>query len=182
MNFFDLREEFIWDAGFKNFITSIKISSDNKYLISASSGNSVQILDLLDRKQIFVLEGHTKLVSSIVMTSDNKFLVSGSEDKTIRIWNVLDKKQEAVLKGHTDIINFVKIVADNKYIISCSSDKTIRLWNFSEKTQEKVIKTGMYAKTIAATSNGKYAIISLLGVNCYIFRCVEKIKKTFYRK
>ena len=58
-NFFDKRLEYIWEGRDKVFITSIKVSSDNRYLIASSSDKTVRILNILDRKQISELEGHT---------------------------------------------------------------------------------------------------------------------------
>ena len=68
-------------------ITSLSITSDNKYIMSGSWDFSVRIWRLQDRTQETVLQGHTGCVSSITITSDLKYIVSGSSDNTARIWH-----------------------------------------------------------------------------------------------
>ena len=74
--------------GHTSSITSVLITSDNKYIISASYGRSIKIWNFQSRIQEGKLKGHTDQICSMAITSDNQFLVSGSADKTIRIWNI----------------------------------------------------------------------------------------------
>ena len=66
-------------------ITTIIVTSDNNYLISGSSDNTIRIWNFLEKKQESVLEGHTKSIQTLAITFDNKYIISGSKDKTIRI-------------------------------------------------------------------------------------------------
>ena len=59
-------------------VTSIVITSDNKYIISGSSDCTIRIWNLLEKRQETVLKGHTSGVTSIAITSDNKYIISGS--------------------------------------------------------------------------------------------------------
>ena len=90
--------------GHTELISSVAITSDNKYIVSGGRDKTVRIWNLKDKTQEAVLQGHTASVNSVAITSDNKYIVSGGWDDTVRIWNLQDKTQEAVLQGHTDLV------------------------------------------------------------------------------
>ena len=121
---------YLFLEGHTSWVSSVVVTSDNKYIVSGSWDKTIRIWNLLEKRQETVLQGHTDSVWTVAVTSDNKYIVSGSRDKTIRIWNLLEKKQETVSQGHTSCVNSVAVTSDNKYIISGSKDKTIRIWKF----------------------------------------------------
>jgi WD40 repeat protein len=67
-------------------VNSVAISSDNKFIVSVSTGKSISVWERESGKQIQELRGHNDSVKSVTISSDDKFIVSGSIDKTIRVW------------------------------------------------------------------------------------------------
>ena len=57
------------------------MTSDNKYIISASSDKTIRIWNLLNERQEKVLRGHFSSVKTVAVTRGNKYIVSGSPDK-----------------------------------------------------------------------------------------------------
>ena len=115
------KAKILFEEGYEGHISgvsSVAITSDNKYIVSGGSDNTVRIWNLQNKTQEAVLEGHTGSVSSVAITSDNKYIVSGGYDKTIRIWNFQERTQEAVWQGHTLYTFSVAITSDNIYIVS----------------------------------------------------------------
>ena len=60
-----------------NWVRSVAITSDNKYIVSGGMDKTVRIWNLQDKTQEAVLQGHTDSVKSVAITSDNKYIVSG---------------------------------------------------------------------------------------------------------
>ena len=133
------QEHQIFLQGHIEKIIKVLITSDSKFIITASSDSTIRIWDLEGSRQVAVLKGHTKAITCLIITSDDKFIVSGSMDTTIRIWNLPERTQQFVLYGHTQLVDSVKITNDNKYIISTSKDSTIRIWDFQDKIQVVVL-------------------------------------------
>ena len=77
--------------GHNKKVSSVAITSDNKYIVSGGEDNTVRIWNLKDRTQEAVLEGHSDSVISLAITSDSKYIVSCGNDKTVRIWNLQKK-------------------------------------------------------------------------------------------
>ena len=94
--------------GHTNRVTSVAITSDNKFIVSGSADNTVRVWNLQDKRQEAVLEGHTHVVTSVAITSDNKFIVSRSYDNTVRVWNLQNKHQEAVLADRNSASSWIQ--------------------------------------------------------------------------
>ena len=84
-------------------VSILVITSDNKYIVSASDGwdRTVRIWNLQDKTEEAVLEGHTDSVLSLAITSDNKYIVSAGSDKSVRIW-LFQHQGEVILPRSSD--------------------------------------------------------------------------------
>jgi WD40 repeat protein len=72
--------------GHTSWIESICISSDDRYIISASNDRTIKVWSLQDRALLATLTGHTERVCDVKISRDGKCLVSCSEDRSVRIW------------------------------------------------------------------------------------------------
>ena len=108
------------------------ITSENKYIVSASADYTFRIWSVDKRISLAVLEGALN-ASKLLITFDNKYIVSNSI-KTIGIWN-LKKQAKIALEGHTREIMSLAATIDNKYIISGSLDMTVRVWKIKTRTK-----------------------------------------------
>ena len=122
-------------------VKCLVVMQDENKIILASKDKTIKVWDIINRKQIFKLKGHTDEVNSLSLTPDGKHIVSGSKDKTIKVWNLEKRKEVFTLTGHEDSVNSVAITKDGKRLISASSDQTIKIWNL-EKRKEVFTLTG----------------------------------------
>ena len=79
--------------GHTNYIQTLVVTSDNKYIISGSYDRTIRTWNLLEKRQKTVFKGHSSNIMSVAVTKDNKYIISVSYDKTIRIWNFLKKNR-----------------------------------------------------------------------------------------
>ena len=82
--------------GHTETLTSLALTSDDKYIISGSEDKTVRIWNRSEKRQEAVLKGHTDYVLTVAVTSDNKYIISGcggcEYDNVIIIWSLLEKK------------------------------------------------------------------------------------------
>lgn len=86
-------------------ITCLTVSSDDKYIYSASDDYSIVKWSLKTRKKILTVKrtdknGHKKKILSLALTSDNKYLASGGLEAKVNIWNPEDLTLLHVFSGH----------------------------------------------------------------------------------
>ena len=111
--------------------------SDDEFLASGSSDNTIKIWDLINLKYLYSLEGHENTISSIIVLK-NGLLGSSSWDNTSKIWNLNTRSCIYNLIGHKDIVwNILELKNGN--FATCSNDKTIIIWekNKNEINQNK---------------------------------------------
>lgn len=135
------------NCGRVNWVNSIAVSPDGKWVISGSSDKKIKVWslykwqgffkllqNLIPAKQMFTLTGHGDSVNALAVTPDSNRLISGSNDKTIKVWSLETAKELFTLIGHTDWVNDVAVTPNGKCVISASSDHTLKVWDL--KTQK----------------------------------------------
>ena len=168
-------------------ISAILITSDNKYIISASRDSTIRIWNFEDSTQVAVLKRHTKCVVSLDITNDNKYIISGSLDRTIIIWSLPDRKQVSVLHGHTRPVHSVRLTSDNKYIISTGGDWYIRIWDFQQRIQVQELFDPLFEKRlripliIVIISRDDKCILCSFGTETIIYNFPETEHKSTFR-
>ncbi|MEQ8189702.1 MAG: protein kinase [Candidatus Eremiobacterota bacterium] len=110
-------------------VEDVKISRDNKVVLSGSDDKTLKLWDINSGKCIRNFTGHVFAVTVCDISPDGKTILSGSQDKTVRLWDKEREKSIHVLKGHEGGITKVSFSPDGRFIISAGKDSTIRLWN-----------------------------------------------------
>ena len=114
-------------------ITDVSITSDNKYIVSASGNQVIEIWSVNKRVRLGALKC-LYLTSKQLITLDNEYIVS-SANEVLVIWNLKKLKEKMRLKGHTSKIMSLSSTIDNRYIISGSFDMTVRVWKVMTRTK-----------------------------------------------
>jgi hypothetical protein len=105
-----------------------------KYLLSASSDQSLRLWDVFNRSCLKILEGHIGTVWCCSLSSKDggsRWALSGSRDKTLRIFDLHLCECVLVLVGHKASVYACKWSvggSNGRMIISGSADNTLRIW------------------------------------------------------
>jgi len=155
-------------SGHKKSVNEIDFSSNDRYIVSASSDETIKLWDTNTGKELKSFTGHTSDVNSVCFSSDARYIVSASDDKTIKLWDVKTGKLLQTLKGHTDAVKSINLSSDDKYIVSISSglptnDNTVKFWKIQtgELLASLVNMSNTENDWIVYTPEGKYD-----GKNC----------------
>jgi len=77
-----------------DWISSLTVTSDNRYLISGSNDKSIKIFDLQTKQEIYNLQNvFQDRVIAVAVTSDSKFIISAGDAQSIKIFDFHTKQQ-----------------------------------------------------------------------------------------
>lgn len=139
-------------------ITSLKLTTDNSFIVSLSDDKTIRIWSLEDHTEYAVLEGHTEIPTQLVITNDDQYILSGGEDNTVILWDIESRAQLAVFE-HDDHILSLTVSYDGLYGISGAKDCTVRIWNIEERKEEAVLNGHQdWVWSVAVTRNREFII------------------------
>jgi len=141
------------------WIKSVAISPDGKWLASCSDDKTVKLWSMGTGACLATLKGHTNKVRYVTFTTDGNSIISSSFDETIRIWDRRTGSIKHILKGYIGMVLPVIALADGKRLLSGDDHKSIKLWDIKTGELLKNIKTDHEVLTAAVNSSGTRAVI-----------------------
>ena len=110
-------------------ITSLHVSTDGLFAVTASIDYTAKIWNLQTGKMVTELLGHEGPLEHARFSRDGRGVITASADRTVRIWDTATGHELAKLIGHTDKVLHAELSASGEYAITASQDKTAKLWS-----------------------------------------------------
>ena len=160
----------IWDTrtgqivrkiqGHTDYIRSLLITKDSKYVISASEDKSIKVWNLKNGKLEKVLYSNDSAIYNMAMSTNKNWLVFSDGKGVIR---VLDMHTEEIIQSFTEEskdIRALDIDNEGKYVLSGGYSKTsMNLWDISTgKKSRKFTGHSEGIESVAISDNKKYAV------------------------
>ncbi|HPQ35854.1 MAG TPA: caspase family protein, partial [Tenuifilaceae bacterium] len=113
--------------GYKDLISSMAFSPDDKFLIGGGYKGDVFVWNIETGAITYRLQGHKKKITSVDVSSLG-IIASGSEDKKIVLWDLANGSIIQTLDSKGDEITCVNFSADGMKLASGNEDGTVNLW------------------------------------------------------
>ncbi|XP_072308549.1 U3 small nucleolar RNA-interacting protein 2 isoform X1 [Eucyclogobius newberryi] len=129
--------------GHKLPVTCLVISSDEKYIFSASKDCSIIKWDFSSGKRLHTIKGvrkgsgeqqagHAACILSMTISSDGKYLATGDMNKLIMIWEADTCKHLYKFTGHKGPVSGLAFRRGSHDLYSASHDRSVKVWNVDE--------------------------------------------------
>merc|ERR1712127_975367 len=121
-------------TGHSHFVSEICLTSDSRFVISASWDGSVRFWNIATGKTIQQLTGHAKDVLSIAVSADDRQFMTGGLDNQIKVWNTKGVCKHTIDKNqHTDAVSCVKFYhgSKNPIVVTASWDNLYMQLNYT---------------------------------------------------
>jgi len=116
--------------GHNALVYNVKLSFDNKYVISADDINGfINLWEVESGRLLRTFWGHGAVVTALAFCPDGKTIASGYTDGVIKIWEIETGKEINTLSGHSQDIFSLDYSSNGKNIVSASLDRTITIWD-----------------------------------------------------
>lgn len=126
--------------GHANSVFAVDLSSDGRYLCSASADHTVKLWAVESGDCLRTFEGHIDWVHASRFSRDGKFIVSGGYDGRVILWDVHTGQRICSFSGCRDHVYTADISPDNALVAAGGIDRGVRIW--SVKTGRTVTVLG----------------------------------------
>ena len=117
--------------GHQDQVSSIRLSADQKNLLTASWDGSIRVWDIGTALMTRKLKGHTGPVHAAIYSADEKSVFSAGADRIIRMWDLQSSTVSQTFEGHNAEVTSLLLSPDNKMLISHSVDGATKFWNLT---------------------------------------------------
>ncbi|TNN00659.1 hypothetical protein fugu_011905 [Takifugu bimaculatus] len=113
-------------------------SSNNQYLVSASSSGDKLVVSSLKSTPVPVVEmAEGKRQTRVCLSSSSQFLVSGGLDHCVHIWDLKTKRLHRSLKDHKEEVTCVSFNANDSSVASGSTSGDLVLHSLTTNVSSK---------------------------------------------
>jgi hypothetical protein len=154
--------------GHNGSITSIAITSDSRFALTAGTDGTLRIWDLSwqEREEGVAPEEHFLLASNLdpihacAVSPDDKIAVSAGLDDSVRFWDLSGKKRLAVLRCPGQSVSALRILPGNRRVVCGCDDGVLRVWEIKNQVCiNEVQATDCRISSIALSGDGRIAIV-----------------------
>lgn len=123
--------------GHSDWVTSVSISADSRYVLSGSCDKTVRLWELSTGKQVKRYDesgwsgGVSANVNSVEFSDTGNYVVSSSWNNKVRLWDVFTGKEIRTFEGHDGYVTSACFANNERFLLSAGTDGTVRLWDSS---------------------------------------------------
>ena len=135
--------------------TAVAVNS-NGQVAAVGSGNSIQLFEMKEGKEVKKLAGHGGAISGLLYVDDNQIL-SSSADKTLRLWTVNDGQAKKTLTHVGPITSFT--LSKDKKLVAASAGKSVKIWQLADGKEVTGFETKADIKSLAFSPDGNRLVV-----------------------
>jgi len=112
--------------GHQDWITSLVISPDGRWLLSTDAEGMAILWDLESGEEVRRFDNSG---TSFIFHPDGKTALRSSVDFSLELWDLASGEMMRRFEGHTDRVNDLVLSPDGETAYSTSNDNTVRAWS-----------------------------------------------------
>ena len=141
-------------------LTDVDVSTDGKYILSASVDKTLILWDYSTGMEIMKLAGTDYGVTGCVFSPETDFIYSAGWDGIIRKWSLTSLECELNWKAFDDGINDIVLFQKGKRVAAVGKGGILRIWNTKDGKIITDVKVSDNAcNSIAVSGKGKYIAV-----------------------
>ena len=140
------------DSANEQFIRSLAVSPDGKWLATGDSKGNLQIWDLPSCTQRIAKKIYPSGVAHLSISTDSQTVATAAFTGEVTLWDTAEWTVKKKVTVSNQLLQSIRFIAPNRIAVA-SQDAAI--WNTDTGKQEQQLTTGGYFGTFALTPDGK---------------------------
>ncbi|EEB19713.1 protein FAN, putative [Pediculus humanus corporis] len=112
----------------KDVVTSVAISSNNKFILSSSKDSTIRMFAAETEKQIRSFNLNNVGISCCILLPDDNLIVAGTYDDQILVYDIMFNKLIDSIIAHEDTVTSICWGSVSRCLVSSSRDCTLKIW------------------------------------------------------
>jgi WD40 repeat protein len=118
-------------SGHKGSVYSIDLSTDGRYIVSASEDRSLIVWSVDQSTPPSSFYGHTSTIRTVRFSPNARLLVSGGDDNTVRLWDINTGNELQRFDTSAPVVS-VAFGADNNTVYSGTDTGVLQHWQIRD--------------------------------------------------
>lgn len=116
-------------------VTSLAITTNNRYILSASFDKTVKIWSIAECRELHVIREFSDDVNCVVLSYDEKHFAIASSDNLVYLYAFETYEKNFTFEGHDGQVKSVSFSPNGDFLASGSWDCTVKIWNLRSKAE-----------------------------------------------
>ncbi len=163
-----------------DWVRSIALSPNNRFLISGGWDQTVVLWDLATSKRLRTLPEKVRNLTKLVFAPDGRTIATATANGAVTLWDLATN--EALLRlnvgnGYTRALTFSR---DGSFFVTATDDSIVRLWN--GRSQLPMREIGGFSGTITTldlTSDGNKLVVGCNNGKIYLVDLLNTTRDSY---
>jgi len=144
------------DNAHKGSVTSVKISSNVRFVISGGAEGELRIWEFKTKEMVSNLKEHTARVNEVKLFPNDQYAVSVGRDRCLLTWDLRTEKRLTAHREKHGGINCLAVASNQTSVITAGQEKTLTYWDLRMADPVKVIDLDEEVHSISLSPDDRY--------------------------
>lgn len=144
------------DNAHKGGVTSVKLSSNVRFVISGGNEGELRVWELKTREMASHLKEHQARVNDVKLFPNDQFAISVSRDRCLLTWDLRAEKRLTAHREKHGGINCLAIASNQTSVITAGQEKTLTYWDLRMADPVRVIDLDEEVHSISLSPDDRY--------------------------
>eukprot|EP00931_Biecheleriopsis_adriatica_P064766 TRINITY_DN39471_c0_g1_i1.p1 TRINITY_DN39471_c0_g1~~TRINITY_DN39471_c0_g1_i1.p1 ORF type:complete len:616 (+),score=115.11 TRINITY_DN39471_c0_g1_i1:39-1886(+) len=162
--------QYLWhiDNVHKGGVSSVKLSSNVRFVVSAGVEGELRVWELKTREMISNLKEHGARVNDVQLFPNDQYAISVSRDRCLLTWDLRSEKRLTAHRERHGGINCLAVAANQTTVITSGQEKTMTTWDLRmadpvrvQELDEEVLSLSMSPDNAYVATGGTGQIVKV---------------------
>jgi len=158
MSFDCARGENLWqiDNAHRGGVTSLKLSSNVRFVLSAGAEGELRIWELRSREMASHLKEHAARVTQVELFPNDQYAISVSRDRCLLTWDLKTEKRLTQHREKHGGINCLAIASNQTTVVTAGQEKTLTYWDLRMADPVRTIDLDEEVMSVSLSPDDRY--------------------------